>query len=96
MSNLSDLFLRAALLAQRAVETVHSWLGPLTPASWLAAALGLVALGLVCSVGTLVAQFVRRRMEQRNRAAEPDGGTYVLADGARVSTGTAEYEALRK
>jgi hypothetical protein len=94
VSNLSTLFIRAALLAQRAVETVHSWLAPLTPASWLAAVLGLGALVLMCSVGTLVAQLVRRRMEQRNRAAERDGCTYVLADGARVSTGTAEYEAL--
>ena len=94
MSNLSDLFLRAALLAQRAVETVHSWLAPLTPAPWFAAVLGRMALVLMCSVGTLVAQLVRRRMEQRNRAAERDGCTYVLADGARVSTGTAEYEAL--
>jgi hypothetical protein len=94
VSNLSTLFIRAALLAQHAVETVHSWLAPLTPASWLAAVLGLGALVLMCRVGTLVAQLVHRRMEQRNRAAERDGCTYVLADGARVSTGTAEYEAL--
>jgi hypothetical protein len=79
---------------QPAVDTVHGWLAQVTPSVWLAAVLGLVALLLASTVGTLVAQLVRRWKEHRTRAAELRWRAGVMAAREQVATSTAAYEAL--
>ena len=62
-----------------------------TPSVWLAAVLGLVTHLLVSTMGSLVAQLVRRWMVRRKRAAELRWRACVMAAREQVSTSTAEY-----
>jgi hypothetical protein len=60
-------------IPQPAVDTVHGWLTQITPTMWLALVLGVMALLLLSTLGTLAAQLVRRR------AAAHTGGDAALA-----------------
>src|SRR5205823_9000930 len=81
-------------LAQPVVVSVRSWLARVTSSVSRAAVLGLVALLLASTVGTLVAPRVGRWMERRKRTAERDWRACVMAGRAQVPASMAEYEAL--
>lgn len=61
------------------IDTAHGWLGQATPSVWLTAALGLLALLLVYTVGALVTHLVRRWKVHRKRDAELRWRARVMA-----------------